>query len=218
MKKNAVIFDMDGVIFDTERVYMNIWMKVYGEHNFEMTPEIYKTLIGRDKPSLIKMLGEKYGSRYNGKEMFEECEMHLKNAIDAGEVPIKEGALEIFDYLKQNGFKMAIATSSPRTKLQMQLKIHDLEKVFDAIICADDVTKSKPDPEIFLVAAKKLNAHPDECIVIEDSPAGIKAAYNAGITAIHVEDLVEADEEMKRCSVKQFHSLMEAQKYISELK
>ena len=208
MKKNAVIFDMDGVIFDTERVYMNIWMKVYKEHNFEMTPEIYKILIGRDKLSLIKMLGEKYGDRYNGKEMFEECEMYLKNAIDAGEVPIKEGALEIFDYLKNNGFKMAIATSSPRNKLQMQLKIHDLEKVFDAIICADDVTKSKPDPEIFLVAAKKLNAHPDECIVIEDSPAGIKAAYNAGITAIHVEDLVEADDEIVSLLLKLINTVI----------
>lgn len=217
MNKNAVIFDMDGVIFDTERVYMNIWIKVYKEHNFEMTPEIYKTLIGRDKPSLIKILSERYGSRYDGIEMFEECEAHLKKAIDSGEVPVKEGALELFDYLKNKGFKMAIATSSPRTKLDMQLKIHDLEKVFDAIICADDVTKSKPDPEIFLVAAKKLNADVDECIVIEDSPAGIKAAYNAGITAIHVEDLVKADDEIKRCSVEQFHSLIDVKEYISTL-
>lgn len=217
MKKNAVIFDMDGVIFDTERVYMNIWMKVYKEHDFEMTPEIYKTLIGRDKPSLIKMLGERYGSSYDGKEIFKECEAHLKEAIDAGEVPVKEGALEIFKYLKDNNYKMAIATSSPKTKLDMQLKIHDLGKVFDAIICADDVEKSKPDPEIFLVAAKKLNADIDECIVIEDSPAGIEAAHNAGMTAIHVEDLVKADDKIKSYSEKQFSNLMDVKEYIHSL-
>ena len=217
MKKNAVIFDMDGVIFDTERVYMNIWIKVYKEHGFEMTPEIYKTLIGRDKPSLIKMMKERYGHRYDGQEIFKECEAYLKKAIDAGQVPVKEGALEIFKYLKKNNFKMAIATSSPRNKLDMQLKIHDLEKVFDAIICADDVTESKPNPEIFLVSAKKLNANIDECIVIEDSPAGIKAAYNAGITAIHVEDLVKADDDIKKYSDKQFKNLMEVQEYISKM-
>lgn len=217
MRKDSVIFDMDGVIFDTERVYMKIWMKVYKEHGYEMTPEIYKTLIGRDKPSLIKILENRYGNNFNGVEMFKECEMHLKNAIDKGEVPIKEGALEIFDYLKDRDFKMAIATSSPRTKLDMQLKIHNLEEAFDQIICADDVTKSKPDPEIFLVAAKKLNSKPENCIVIEDSPAGIQAAYNAGIAAVHVEDLVKPDDRIKSCSVDQFKNLFEVKEYLSHL-
>ncbi|MDO5516992.1 MAG: HAD family phosphatase [Clostridium sp.] len=218
MKKDSVIFDMDGVIFDTERVYMNIWMKVYAEHGYEMTPELYKTFIGRDKPSLIKILEDKYGGNFNGTEMFKECDKHLKEAIDNGEVPIKEGVLEIFDYLKNRDFKMAIATSSPRTKLDMQLHIHNLEEVFDEIICADDVTKSKPDPEIFLTAAKKLNSKPEKCIVIEDSPAGIQAAYNAGITAVHVEDLVKADDRIKSCSIGQFKDLFEVKEFLDNLK
>ena len=213
MKKDSVIFDMDGVIFDTERVYMGIWIKVYNEHGYEMTPELYKTFIGRDKPSLIKVLENKYGNGFNGAEMFNECESYLKKAIDNGDVAIKEGALEIFKFLKERGYKMAIATSSPRTKLDMQLKIHNLEEVFDEIICADDVTKSKPDPEIFLVAAKKLNTKAEKCIVIEDSPAGIQAAYNAGITAIHVEDLVKADDRIKSCSVNQFKNLFQVKEY-----
>lgn len=217
MKKDSIIFDMDGVIFDTERVYMGIWINVYNEHGYEMTPELYKTFIGRDKPSLIKELEKRYGNGFNGAEMFKECEMHLKKAIDNGEVPIKDGVLEIFDFLKKRKYKMAIATSSPKSKLHMQLKIHNLEEVFDTIICADDVTKSKPDPEIFLVAAEKLKSKPEKCIVIEDSPAGIQAAYNAGISAIHVEDLVAANEKIKSCSVEQFKNLFEVREYLSNL-
>lgn len=217
MVKDSIIFDMDGVIFDTERIYMDIWIKVYRKHGYEMTPELYKTFIGRDKPSLIKILEDKFGAGFNGVEMFDECERYLKEAIDEGKVTIKEGSLEIIDFLKKKNYKLAIATSSPRTKLDMQLKIHNLEECFDAIICADDVTKSKPDPEIFLVAAEKLSTKPEKCIVIEDSPAGICAAYNAGIAAIHVEDLVQADERIKSCSIEQFKNLYEVKDYISNI-
>ena len=109
---------------------------------------------------------------------------------------------------------MALATSSPKTKLDMQLKIHNLEEVFDTIVCADDVTKSKPDPSIFLKSAEKLNVKSEDCIVIEDSPAGIRAAYNAGMTGFHVEDLKKADEEIIKYSNKQFKNLNEVREYL----
>lgn len=216
MKKKYIIFDMDGVIFDTERIYRDIWIKVYAEHGYIMNADIYSTLIGRDRTSIINMLKSRYGDKYNGIEIFDECDMNLKKSIDEGKVPIKKGALDIFDYLKENNYKMAIATSSPKTKLEMQLKIHNLENIFDAIICADDVTRSKPDPEIFLVAAEKLGADPSECIVIEDSPAGIKAAFNAGMSAIHVEDLVKADDDIRKCSEEQFTNLIQVMEYLRE--
>lgn len=216
MKKKAIIFDMDGVIFDTERIYRDIWMTVYKKHNFEMNHDIYRTFIGKSKQTIIGMLKERYGQNFIAEDLFVELEAELKKEIDNGQVPVKKGAVEIFDYLKKNNFKMAIATSSPRTKLDMQLKIHNLEKIFDAIICADDVTKSKPDPEIFLVAAKKLDVLPQECVVIEDSPAGIKAAYDGNITAIHVEDLVKPNEEICKCSVVQLKNLIEAKRYIED--
>lgn len=216
MKKSAVIFDMDGVIFDTERVYLNIWKKVYKENGYEMTDDFYKTLIGRDRKSVSLSLIEKFGVDFPIDNIFKYCDQNLKEAIDSGKVPVKKGALEIFEYLKNNNYKMAIATSSHKAKLEMQLKIHNLEEVFDAIICSDDVSKSKPDPEIFIVAANKLNKIPEECIVIEDSPSGIKAAFNAGIESIHVEDLVAPNEEMKKCSKKQFKDLVQVMEYFKD--
>lgn len=215
MKKNAIIFDMDGVIFDTERVYMNIWIKVYAKHGYEMTRDIYKTFIGRDRMSVIVILHNIYGQDFPAEEMFKKCDLKLKEAIDNGQVPVKSGALEILDYLKKQNYKLALATSSSKNKLEMQLKIHNLKNIFDDIVCADDVTKSKPDPEIFLIAAQKLCAKTEECIVIEDSPAGIEAAYNAGISALHVEDLVPANEEIIKHSDEQFKNLFEVKKYIS---
>ena len=216
MKKTAVIFDMDGVIFDTERVYMGIFVDVYAEYGYEMNKGIYSTLIGRDRQSITKSLYEIYGLHFPAKEIFEKCDAGLKKAIDTGKVPMKDGALEIFRYLKNNNFKMALATSSHKEKLEMQLKIHNLEEVFDEIVCADDVVRSKPDPSIFLAAARKLKVNPEECIVIEDSPAGIEAAHNANMMSIHVEDLVKANDKIKEYSEKQFKSLNEVREFIKD--
>ena len=214
MKKTAVIFDMDGVIFDTERVNMEGFIEVYDKYGYKMTEDIYFTLIGRDRPSIIKSLHEIYGQEFPDKEIFKECDAKLKTAIDLGKVPVKDGALEIFKYLRDNNYKMALATSSHKEKLEMQLKIHNLEEVFDEIVCADDVVRSKPDPSIFLAAARKLKVKPEQCIVIEDSPAGIEAAHNANMMSIHVEDLVKPNDKIKEYSEKQFKRLNEAREFI----
>ena len=215
MTKKAIIFDMDGVIFDTERAYLKCWQEVYKEHGYEITEEFYITLLGKDRPSIMNILYDTFGKDFKAEYMFNLCDLKLKECIERKEVPIKEGVLEIFDYLKKNGYKMALATSSPKPKLNMQLKIHNLEEVFDAIVCGDDVTVSKPNPEIFLKSAEKLGVSPDECIVIEDSPAGIMAGYNAGMTSFHVEDLKKADEEIIQYSDKQFKNLIEVREYLN---
>ena len=216
MNRDTVIFDMDGVIFDTERIYLDIWKKIYPKHGYEMTLEFYLTLIGRDRKTCIKLLSDHFGNNFPGEKIFAECDEALKKAIDNGQVPMKTGALEIINYLKSNDYKIAIATSSPRHKLDMQLKIHSLQNIFDAIICADDVERSKPDPDIFLKAAKKLNKRPEQCIVIEDSPSGIIAAYSAQMLPFHVEDLLAPTYEIIKYSNCQFKNLIEVKEYISK--
>lgn len=214
MTKKSVIFDMDGVIFDTERVYMNIWMDVYKRHGLEITRDFYISLIGRDRRSIIKDLKEKFGEDFDALGMFDECDKELREAINRGEVPVKEGALDLINYLKGRNVKIALATSSHKEKLNMQLTIQNLEEIFDVLICSDDVTASKPDPTIFLVVASKLGADPKDCIVIEDSPAGIEAAHNANMTAFHVEDLKKADDNIKKYSTEQFKNLIEVKDYL----
>ncbi|GAA0076335.1 HAD family phosphatase [Clostridium sp. CTA-5] len=215
MKKiEAVLFDMDGVIFDTERIYLEIWTSVFNKYGYKMTKDVYVTVMGRGRENVIKTFIDIYGNDLPIMKMYDEKDELLLQIIDAGEVPIKPGAIEIIKSLKENGYKVALATSAKRNRLDKQLKIGDIKDIFDAIVCGDDVTNAKPDPEIFLDAAQKLSVSPKKCIVIEDSPAGIKAAYNANMVGLHVEDLKKSDEEIKKYCNRSFGNLFEIKEYL----
>ncbi len=109
---------------------------------------------------------------------------------------------------------MAVATSTKRERAVKRLAKANLKDCFDAIVCGDDVVNSKPNPEIFLKAAKKINVNPKNCIVIEDSPMGVEAAYNGGIRCINVPDLKEPDEQIKSQSHKILENLLEVREYL----
>ena len=129
---------------------------------------------------------------------------------------IEIGAIEILDYLKKRNIKIALATSATKERMFMQIRSAKIEDKFDALVCREDVKNLKPDPEIFLLAAKKLNVKPEECIVIEDSEAGIKAAYNGKMIGFHVEDLKKADNDILKYCKKSFKNLVEIKEYINK--
>jgi HAD superfamily hydrolase (TIGR01509 family) len=149
--------------------------------------------------------------------MYKEKDELLVQAIEDGQVPMKPGAKEILNLLKGNNLKIGLATSAKRDRMIMQLKMGKIENEFDAIVCGDDITNSKPDPEIFLKAAEKLCVNSQYCAVVEDSPSGIKAAYNAEMLALHVQDLKEADEEILKHCHKNFKNLFEIGEYLIQL-
>ena len=216
-KIEAVLFDMDGVIFDTERVYLEHWIKIFKKYGYEMKKEVYVSVMGRGRENVMKTFLEIYGENLPIEEMYKEKDKLLVQAIEDGQVPMKPGALEILNCLKENNFKIALATSAKRNRMMMQLKMGKIENEFDAIVCGDDITNSKPNPEIFLKAAQKLSVNPENCVVVEDSPSGIKAAYSAEMMGLHVEDLKEADEEMLKHCHKSFKNLFEIRDYLIEL-
>jgi HAD superfamily hydrolase (TIGR01509 family) len=217
MKKiKAILFDMDGVIFDTERVYLEGWKKVFKKYGYEMKKEIYVSVMGTGRKNVSETFVRIYGEDLPIIQMYEEKDRELFKAIDEGKVPLKEGAKEILIFLRENGYKTALATSAKRERAMKQLKMGKIEELFDVVVTGDEVEKSKPDPGIFLTAAKKLSEEPENCIVVEDSPAGIKAAYNAKMIGFHVEDLKEADEKILKYCHNNFKNLLEIQKYIDE--
>ena len=216
-KIEAVLFDMDGVIFDTERVYLDHWIKIFEKYGYEMKKEIYVSVMGRGRDNVMKTFLKIYGENLPIEEMYKEKDKLLVQAIEDGQVPMKPGAKEILNFLKENNFKIALATSAKRDRMMMQLKMGKIENEFDAIVCGDDITNSKPDPEIFLKAAQKLSVNPENCVVVEDSPSGIKAAYGAQMMGLHVEDLKEADEEMLKHCHKSFKNLFKIKDYLIEL-
>lgn len=211
---DAVIFDMDGVIYDTEAFYLKHWIQVFSEYGYEMTKAIYINAMGRGRKKVKEYFKSVFGEDLPIEEMYVKKDKLLFDAIRNKEVPLKPGALEFLSYLKNNNIKTALATSAKRKRLDIQLEDSPIVQYFDAIVCGDDVVNSKPDPEIFLKAAEKIGAKIEKCIVIEDSEAGIKAAHDGKMTAFHVEDLKEADDSIKENANMLFKNLKEIQDYL----
>lgn len=215
MGKKAVIFDMDGVIFDTEKVYLDIWIEVFEKYGYKMTKELYVNVMGTGRKNVIKTFLENFGDDLPIEKMYEEKDNQLFYIIENQGIPLKEGVKELFSMLKEKNYKIALATSAKRERVEKQIKDKWLKESFDAIVCGDDVEKGKPSPDIFLKAAKKIDVEPENCFVVEDSPAGIKAAFSGGMKGIHVEDLKAADEEILKYCQKNFKNLQEIKKYLS---
>ena len=215
MGKKAVIFDMDGVIFDTEKVYLDIWIEVFEKYGYKMTKELYVTVMGTGRKNVIKTFLENFGDDLPIEKMYEEKDNQLFYRIENQGIPLKEGVKELFSMLKEKDYKIALATSAKKERVEKQIKDKWLKESFDAIVCGDDVEKGKPSPDIFLKAAKEIDVEPENCFVVEDSPAGIKAAFSGGMKGIHVEDLKVADEEILKYCQKNFKNLQEIKKYLS---
>lgn len=216
-KIKAVIFDMDGVIFDTEREYLKEWEAIFKKYGYKMKKEIYISVMGRGRKKVKEIFKEKFGEDLPIDKMYIEKDKMLKKAVENNKVPLKEGALELLEFLKENGYKIALATSAKRERVKIQVSHAKIENIFDAIVCSEDITNSKPDPEIFLKAAEKVCVNPENCIVIEDSEAGIKAAFNAKMMGFHIEDLKKADESILKYSYKNFKNLIEIKEYIKSM-
>lgn len=216
-KIKAIIFDMDGVIFDTEMVYLKVWSKIFEKYGYKMTKEIYISVLGTGRENVKKVFVNNYGSNLPIDDMYKERDENLAKEIEKG-VALKAGAYEILKYLKENDFKIALATSAISKRAFKQLKQANIYKFFDAVVCRDEVEKTKPNPDIFLKAADKLNVNKSECIVIEDSSAGIKAAFNAGMIPIHVIDLKDADSDILEMAYKSFNNLNDVKNELINLK
>lgn len=215
MGKKAVIFDMDGVIFDTEKVYLDIWIEVFEKYGYKMTKELYVNVMGTGRKNVIKTFLENFGDDLPIEKMYEEKDNQLFYIIENQGIPLKEGVKELFSMLKEKNYKIALATSAKRDRVEKQIKDKWLKESFYAIVCGDDVEKGKPSPDIFLKSAKEIDVEAKDCFVVEDSPAGIKAAFSGGMKGIHVEDLKVADEDILKYCQKSFKDLQEVKKYLS---
>lgn len=213
----AVIFDMDGILIDTERISFNAFKEVLKGYNYEMSEEFYLTMIGRNVKSIKEVMLSEYGSSFPFDEIYEKKVKIAVETIDRDGVIIKPGVHELVDYLKDNNYRIAVATSTRKERAHYLLEQIGIKDKVDYIICGDQVVNSKPDPEIFLKAAKGIGIKPQNCMVIEDSDAGILAASRAGMTGINVPDMKKPDENMKKLAFKICSSLLDVKTYMESI-
>ena len=211
----AVIFDMDGVLFDTEKLAVKCWDEIgvkagLGKSGYM----VYKTL-GRTKEESVKIFEKEFGTRFNNEVFQKYYREYLNEYYKNNPVPKKEGLDEILSYLKDNNYKIAVASSSGRNSVLHHLDDAKITDYFDVIICGDMVKRSKPEPDIYLTAAKKLNVPASECIAVEDSESGLNSAHCAGMTVVYIPDLYIADNKTKEIIDLSFENLIEFKKYLN---
>lgn len=211
-----IIFDMDGLMFDSERIAFSAWQEVLNKHGYEITLDFYLNLIGSNEERIKELCSKEYGSDFPFDELKQERYQVVDRIINNKGLLLKTGLKEILDYLQDKPLKKAVATSTNRERALKLLNLHKLVPYFDYILCGDEITKSKPHPEIFLKVCEKLNCEPTKTIVLEDSIAGIIASFNANMIPIMIPDMIEPNEAVKDKIYKCFNNLLEVKKYLTE--
>ena len=182
---NTIIFDMDGVIIDSITIQFQIWKDLMKKHDVELSDEFLDKVNGMNTPEIARRIVNEFALDVDAAELAKEKRMLSGEKVKEG-IPMFEGVKENLSVLKKLGYKIGLATMSPRKHVEYALgkNLFDLE--FDAIVTDDDVQNPKPSPEIFLKCAQELKSEPEECVVVEDAINGIEAARAAGMYAIAV--------------------------------
>ncbi|MBO5278289.1 MAG: HAD family phosphatase [Lachnospiraceae bacterium] len=212
----AVVFDMDGVIFDSEKCVLECWREVADRHNIPDIEEACRECLGINAAATRERMLKRYGEAFPYDEYKKESSALFHEKYDDGRLPKKPGVHELLEYLKQQKIKIALASSTRQEVVLQELRDGGLLNYFDKVVCGDMVKRSKPEPDIFLKACEELQVNPSDAYAVEDSYNGIRAAHAAGMRPIMVPDMAEPTEEMERLSEVVLPSLFEVKQYLQE--
>ncbi len=211
----AVVFDMDGLLFDTETLHQEAITAAAEESGYQMTPAFSRRMIGCAWSVNRALLLSRYGNTFEVEEFRTSWQRHFDQRV-VGRVPLKPGATELLDTLDELQLPRAIATSSIRLVVQRHLMAHGLADRFHEIVADGDYKVSKPAPDPFLNAAERLGVEPRLCLALEDSYSGIQSASAAGMMTVMVPDLLEPTDEIRELCIAVVHNLHEVRKLILE--
>lgn len=207
---------MDGLMFDTEKISFISWRDAAARYGYQIDDKIFQKTIGANLISTKDIYFKHFGSNFPVEEIISERVRISEEIIRSNGVPIKKGLYELLDYLSQSNIKKAVATSTSRKRALNLLKLAGIDGIFDYVLCGDEIEKSKPDPEIFLKVSDKLGCFPKGCLVLEDSEAGIEAAYKAGMFPIMIPDMKEPNELTQTLIFKKMDSLSDVKYFLEE--
>jgi beta-phosphoglucomutase-like phosphatase (HAD superfamily) len=212
----AVIFDMDGLMIDTERLALKAWQLAGIDFGFPISEDIFITMVGRNRRDSDRILVEVFGSAFPVDAVRKRRRAYVDGWIDEGKLSIKSGLLELLDFLDQVSMPKAVATSTGYERATYKLSLVNLLERFPIVIAGDQVEKGKPAPDIFLAAALRLEVLPKHCLVLEDSDPGIQAAHNAGMTSVMIPDMKPPSEQSRTFAHRVFGELGEFHDYFRE--
>lgn len=208
-KYKAIIFDMDGTLFDTEQISRLAWLDYKELTGLPITEEFIIDLIGRSAQS-AQVIFKKYMPATFNQEHSRAHHKDFMNKYKQEHGPLPKTDLnQLFTNLKEKGYRLALCSSSAQHAIDLNLSFDHLHHYFDVIVNGSMVTKGKPEPDIYLLTANLLNLDPKECLVVEDSKNGILSGNAAGMDVVMVIDMVQPDEEIKKCCLKIMNHLDE---------
>jgi HAD superfamily hydrolase (TIGR01509 family) len=209
----AVVFDMDGLLVDSETVYRDAMIEVAGRRGLEMPEPLFLRLVGLPWAANVPMLMEHYGPTFDHETFRIEATQRFYEMAEV-EICLKAGVIEVLDHLDAVAIPRAIATSSRHQDVRHHLEQHGLFERFHAIVAQGDYARGKPAPDPYLTAAGRLGIAPEDCLALEDSHNGARSAAAAGMMTIMVPDLLDATEEMHGLCVRIARDLHEVRELL----
>ena len=217
MQYQAVVFDMDGVIFDTERLVIKFWKEVAKRHNIPNVEHTCIQCLGTNRVRTREIFLENYGADFPFDPYRAEVTELFNIRYKGVPLPTKPGVRELLSYLQEQGIKVGLASSTAQHLVRDEIGTAGLLPYFQTLVCGDMVEHSKPAPDIFLKACEILNADPTKSIAIEDSFNGIRSAHCAGMTPIMVPDQVQPTDEIRALAFHVMPSLLDVLNWLKTL-
>lgn len=214
---DAVIFDMDGVIFDSERLVLVCWEKVSEKYGIQGIEEVFMPCIGTNAEKTKEVVLDHYGQDFPFEEFRKEASVLFHEDVNRNGLPVKKGVRELLEYLKEREIPTAVASSTRLEVVTGELKQAGLYEYFKAVMGGDQLKRSKPEPDIYLMTCEKLGVNPGQAYAIEDSYNGIRSSYSAGMKPIMVPDMLPATEEMLQKSIVVLDDFLLVKDYLEEI-
>ncbi len=206
--KQGAIFDMDGLLLDTERMYRASWEKSAEQFGLVHNPDFPRAVCGSSGMHMQEIILQYY-PQVDAKAFAADCILRVERELQT-HVPIKVGVFEILRYFKQHGVKIAVASSSKRETVKSNLDKVGILSYFDAVVSGDQVEHGKPAPDIFLLAAQQIGCAPEDCYVFEDGTNGIRAGAAAGCATVMIPDLTPPNAQLEQLCTGIYPSLLDA--------
>lgn len=210
MNYKAAIFDMDGLLLDTEQVCMTAFQQTCTEMDIPFKQDIYLSIIGRNQAGIKPIIEKGYGDLLDYSVFHPRWMQRYLAVVEHQAIPVKSGIIALLEWLQSQNIPMVVATSTHNVLAHKKLQLAGLAHYFSHITSGDEVINGKPAPEIYFLAAQRLHISPEQCLAFEDSNNGVKSAIAANMTVLQIIDLVEPDTDTRALGHHIFNTMDEA--------